>query len=91
MNRDKETSAVEGVGSREQGNIQTQRESNSCLGLGASSSPEYYTTTGGRTGDTAETDSWTTGTTTCFATVNGPSVKPKKKTHSEQSTTRKPR
>ena len=79
MKSDEETSAVEGVGSREQGNIQTQGESNSCLGSGTSRTPEYYTTTGGRTGDTTETDSWTTGTTTCFATVNGPSLTTKGK------------
>ena len=57
MNRDKETSAVEGVGSREQGNIQTHGESNLCRGSGKTRTSEYCTATGGRTGDTLETDS----------------------------------
>ena len=57
MNRDEETSAVEGVGSREQGNIQTQGESNLRRGSGKTRTSEYCTATGGRTGDTLETDS----------------------------------
>ena len=35
MKEDEDTSAVEGVGSREQGNIQTHGESNSCKGKGS--------------------------------------------------------
>ena len=45
-----ETSVVEGVDSREQGNTQTQGESDSFLGLGPSNLPGDYTATGGRTG-----------------------------------------
>ena len=48
------TSAVEGVGSREKGNIQTHGESNICEGQGVTAPSGDYTTTGGRTDVTTE-------------------------------------
>ena len=79
MKRDEETSAVEGVGSRDQGNIQTQGESNLRRGSGKTRTSEYCTATGGRTGDATESNARATAPTSDLSTVNESSRKTKKK------------